>query len=186
MDYKEIEELVNSQIVHHDHEAEQASSCNDDRGVEQHKALAERWRQALCSIQQLSNQASPLASDDATTLRPEDLEGLPDDLLAELNRDNLEIQIQAIIKGVGGVMSLDRLMIALYRETGEIHKRRQLTQKLYRMVSKGALHSVPHRKSVYSIFPQPESNRKDRAGKTHDQNDEEVSDDEDYRIKKEP
>lgn len=178
MDYKELEDLVNSQIIYHDREAEQADSCNDDSSVEKHKALANRWRKALYSIQQLINQASPSASDDAITLRPEDLDGLPDELLAELNRDNLEIQIQAIIKGAGGSMSLDRLMIALYRETGEIHKRRQLTQKLYRMVNKGALHSVPHRKSVYSIFPQPESDSEDGSGITNDQNDEEVSDDE--------
>lgn len=113
------------------------------------------------SLEQLVGHASSPANDNATALRPEDLDGLPEDLLAELNRDELEVKIQSVIKKAGGVMSLDRLMVALYREHGEVHKRRQLNQKLYRMVSKGGLYSVPRRKAVYSTAPQDDSFKHD-------------------------
>lgn len=170
MDYIEIKQLIKRQIEYHEQAAEKAGSVGSS---ESHDNRASRWREALSSLEQLLAQASSPALDDGTMLRPEDLEGLPDELLVELNRDELETRIQRIIKDAGGVMSLDRLMIALYRENGEIHKRRQLTQKLYRMAGKGALYSVPHRKAVYSTYPQSDADRENSGGEESYNHDEE-------------
>lgn len=87
------------------------------------------------------------------TLTPEDVADLPEELLAELsvsNADKLEFAILNLINEAGGILSLDRILIGLYKATKEIHKRNQLTSKLYRMVQKGMLFAVPTKKGIYS------------------------------------
>lgn len=87
------------------------------------------------------------------SLRLEDIDGLPDELIQELSitdGDKMDFMIQALMNERSGVMSLDQLLVALYRKTGEVHKRANLNARLYRMANKGALFSVPGRKGVYS------------------------------------
>jgi hypothetical protein len=48
------------------------------------------------------------------------------------------------------LLSLDKLIIGLYKKTAEIHKRSTLTSRLYRMIQKGLIYSVPYRKGIYS------------------------------------
>ncbi|MDF0749911.1 hypothetical protein NLU14_06680 [Marinobacter sp. 71-i] len=89
-------------------------------------------------------------------LNYEDVEGLPEELLQELSfseSDKLDFKIQKIIDENGGMASLDKIIVALYKETGEIHKRTSMTSKLYRMAQKDAVFSVPGRKGVYSTKP---------------------------------
>jgi len=86
----------------------------------------------------------------------EEIHGLPQELLEELSiseSDKTEFNISSLITELGGVASLDRLLVALFRQTGEITKRAALNQRLYRMVQKELIHSVPGKKGVYSIRP---------------------------------
>ena len=88
------------------------------------------------------------------TLRPEELEGLPAELLAELSEgaipDKADLAIINAIDQRGGIATLDQFMTGLYRTTNELIKRNTLTSKLYRMVQKGTVFPVPTRKGVYS------------------------------------
>lgn len=87
------------------------------------------------------------------SLTIEDIEGLPEELLLELSlsdRDKTEFAIVNAIEEAGGIISLDKLLIALYRKTGEIHKRNSLYSKLSRMASKSQIYYVPGKKGVYS------------------------------------
>lgn len=82
-----------------------------------------------------------------------EIEGLPQELIAELSikdADKAEFAILHALEGAGGIITLDRLLIALYRETGEIYKRNSLYSRLSRMASKGLLYYVPGKKGVYS------------------------------------
>lgn len=86
-------------------------------------------------------------------LTAQDVEGLPEELLAELTfsgGDKAEMAIVQIINDNGGIASLDQIIVAIYRKTGEISKRSQMTSKLYRMSQKGLLFSVPNKKGAYS------------------------------------
>jgi hypothetical protein len=86
----------------------------------------------------------------------EEVEDLPAELLSELSiseSDKQEFAIRSLIIELGGIASLDRMLVALYRKTGEIAKRAPLNQKLYRMVQKEMVFSVPGKKGVYSIAP---------------------------------
>jgi hypothetical protein len=86
----------------------------------------------------------------------EEIHGLPQELLEELSiseSDKIEFNISSLITELGGVASLDRLLVALFRQSNEITKRAALNQRLYRMVQKELIHSVPGKKGVYSIHP---------------------------------
>jgi hypothetical protein len=83
----------------------------------------------------------------------EELEGLPPDLIQELSLsdgDKTEFAIVNSIEEAGGVISLDRLLIALWKKTGEIHKRVNLTSRMARMASKNSIYYVPGKKGTYS------------------------------------
>ena len=64
--------------------------------------------------------------------------------------DKTEFAIVNVIEEAGGIISLDKLLIALYKKTGEIHKRNSLYSKLSRMASKNLIYYVPGKKGVYS------------------------------------
>ena len=87
------------------------------------------------------------------SLLPEDLVGLPDELLQELSvtkSDFFDFEIARYIDEAGGVMTLDQLIITLYRKTGEIHERSKLNSRLYRMAKKNLVKSIEGRKGVYA------------------------------------
>lgn len=95
----------------------------------------------------------------ALTLSWDEVEGLPPELLAELSiseSDKTEFNIISILTDLGGKASLDRLLFALFKQSGEVTKRGALNQRLYRMVQKEMIYSVPGKKGVYSIDPIPE------------------------------
>jgi hypothetical protein len=84
-----------------------------------------------------------------------DLDGLPEELLKELNiaeSDRQELLIEDIITAAGGVLSLDKIIIELYRRTREITKRNTLISRLYRMSNKGIIYSLPGKKGLYSTY----------------------------------
>ena len=87
------------------------------------------------------------------SLRLDELEGLPPELVAELSiseSDKTEYAIIRIIEDCGGMAAIDRILVNLFRHTGEIHKRNTLTSRLYRMAQKGEIFAVPSKKGFYS------------------------------------
>lgn len=96
------------------------------------------------------------ASQSQLALTPEDVQDLPAELLAELSistADRVEFDIITLINEAGGVLTLDRILIGLYKKTKEIHKRPTLTSRLYRMGQKGLIGNVPNKKGYYSTTP---------------------------------
>jgi hypothetical protein len=87
------------------------------------------------------------------SVSPEELEGLPEELINELSvsdADKTEFAIVNLINENGGILPLDRILIGMYKKTGEITKRQTMTSKLYRMSQKGLVFSVPSKKGFYS------------------------------------
>lgn len=84
----------------------------------------------------------------------DEVEDLPPELIAELSvsdGDKTEFQILSAIEKLGGIASLDRILVELWRATGEVSKRAAITNRLYRMGGKGMLYSLPGKKGVYSL-----------------------------------
>src|SRR5579884_3707990 len=112
---------------------------------------------ASAKAQELAlQQSAPAPKQLKLSLTEEDIQGLPAELINELSLsagDRAEFAILGILEESNGISSLDRLLIGLYRKTGEIHKRKELISRLYRMVQKNLIYSVPGKKGVYSLEP---------------------------------
>ncbi len=70
--------------------------------------------------------------------------------------DRAEFNLVSAVRSLGGVASLDQIIVHLYTTTKEVQKRMPLSQRLYRMTQKELLHSVPGKKGVYSVAPMTE------------------------------
>jgi hypothetical protein len=104
----------------------------------------------------------------------EEIEDAPEELLRELNlsdADRQDLLMEYIIAQEGGVTSLDRILMELYRRTKEIPKRNVVTQRLYRMASRGMIYNVPGKKGVYSTYELSEDDAKKMFG-ANDESDE--------------
>ena len=85
----------------------------------------------------------------------EDVKDIPVELLNELNltdADKQEMMIESIIADAGGILSLDKILVELYRRTGQVHKRNTVISRLYRMGNRGLIYSLPSKKGLYSTF----------------------------------
>lgn len=80
---------------------------------------------------------------------------LPEDLKEELrlnDADKFEIAVLNLVdRAKNKTMSIDNLLVALRIITGKTYKRTTMYHRLYRMVKKGLLLTVPKRKGVYKI-----------------------------------
>ncbi len=88
--------------------------------------------------------STDIAKQDLSQLPPELLENLG---ISESSKSEMLI-INLINKATDKQMSLQVLMVAIYKESGEITDKTQLNNKLIRMIRKGQLYSVA--KGVYS------------------------------------
>ena len=52
-----------------------------------------------------------------------------------------------------GGIELNGLLIELYRRYGDVHERKALNNKAYRMVGKGLIRQVAGRRGVYALNP---------------------------------
>ena len=154
-------EFVKSQQSFHERQATRFSddlrrqSLHTDT-ANQFRSLAEylietkeklRTRPATADIQKLGNGQYRIA------LTPEEVADLPEELMSELSvsdADKAEFNIVALIDEAGGIVTLDRILVALYRQSGQVTKRANLNARLYRMGQKGLVHSVPGKKGIYS------------------------------------
>jgi hypothetical protein len=79
---------------------------------------------------------------------------LPPALITQLSgpkTDAFEEQILAIVRAAGGPVELNRLLVELYRRHGQVHARKALNNKTYRMAQKGLIHQIPGQRGVYTL-----------------------------------
>jgi hypothetical protein len=108
----------------------------------------------------------------------EEIDGAPEELLKELNlseTDRQDLLIEYLIAKAGGILSLDKIMLQLWKKSGEVPKRNTLTSRLYRMAAKGMIYNVPGKKGVYSTYEVTEDEAKKLFGNSIDGDAEETS-----------
>jgi len=149
-------EFVKEQIDFHTNRAEYFS--DNPHRKNKHLETANKFKALLHDINALLNssqfkESTKRAKQLKLSLTPEDIEGLPDELMKELSvrNDKVEFAILNLLEEAGGVMSLDQIIVGLYRITNKIYKRTRTTNKLYRMAQNGLISSVPAKKGVYSL-----------------------------------
>jgi hypothetical protein len=134
-------------------------SKDDEQRSYKHVATRDKFASLLEAMTTADEQLDAIPNSSVNgaillTLRPVELEGLPEELLSELSEgavpDKMESTVIQSIDARGGVATLDQLLVDIYRATQEVVKRALLTSRLYRMVQKGAIFSVPGKKGIYS------------------------------------
>jgi hypothetical protein len=156
-------EFVNQQIEYQDRRA--TITRAEPNKLKFHVDNANQFRSLLKFIEEntpTSNPPLPIQNttppdiDPTGALMPKELSGLPPELLGELSGggiDKQELLIIELIESAGGTLSLDRLLIGIYKRTGEIMKRALLTAKLYRMSQNGMIFRVQKKKGIYTTDP---------------------------------
>lgn len=91
-----------------------------------------------------------------TPVDPElgDVSHLPPELLKELTLNapsELEQRIIAIIESAGGKANINTILVELYNRHKIIQKRRNMQNKLWRMMDNKLIYSVDGQKGVYTI-----------------------------------
>ena len=86
-----------------------------------------------------------------------DLEGLPDELLKQLNvtfgkSKCEESRYLHCAENLGGEFFVDSLMIEYWRQYKTILDKAKTIAKIYRMIKKGLLFAHPTEKGVYSVL----------------------------------
>lgn len=112
--------------------------------------------EAFLESAELQDSPKPKMRQEQLIVPPKDMIELPEELIAQLTQsksDRAELNIIKAMEDVGGIISIDVLLVKLYKQNGEINDRRQLSTKLFRMAKKGLIFSVPGKKSVYSLEP---------------------------------
>lgn len=155
--------LVKEQLEFHERQA--ARYAADPNRSSRHQRTAERLGVLLEDLLEFQKweSANPNWATPKTVELPkrlaltwEEVEGLPPEVLAELSisdSDRTEFNIIAAIRAMGSVASLDRIIVHMFKEHGDLQKRLPLNQRLYRMVQKELIFSVPGKKGVYSSEP---------------------------------
>ncbi|MES9838578.1 MAG: hypothetical protein ABW144_19165 [Candidatus Thiodiazotropha sp.] len=136
-----------------------ANQANTKRRLENHERILTQFSELLEYLENIPSEMQDAARNTGVVsssyhLTPDDLEGLPPELLKELNiseSDELELQIMRALRSAGGALTVDKILIQLYRDTGNIHERKALAAKLYRMTQKNLLQSVPDRRGLYEL-----------------------------------
>ncbi len=139
---------------------------NDEKRSLSYQQRAATFRELLADLENLS---SPKAQDRslplpgiqfATHLTQEDIKDLPEELLKELGlteSDRKDFLCAEIIDELGGVASINKILIGIFRRTNEVEKRTRLVSRLYRMTGKGLIYPHPTMKGVYSTKPVSEN-----------------------------
>jgi hypothetical protein len=159
MNVDEAKAFVQSQLEFHLRQAKRFD--NDPRRYALHNSTATQFEK-LSVLLESGNVHSAISTPNAEkapiklNLAWEELQDLPPELMAELSisdSDKLDFSIATLIEEVGGVATLDRVLVSIYKLTGEILKRATLNARLYRMAQKEIIFSVPGKKGVYSSRP---------------------------------
>lgn len=151
-------EFVNEQIVFHEKMVSKVGATSF-RGT-LHKSTTDKFKALAADLENADKlldapqPARPQTKGQVQlSLTIDDIAGLPEELVQELSlsdADKTEFEIVNSIEEAGGIISLDKLLISLYKRTGEVHKRNSLYSRLGRMASKNLIYYVPGKKGVYS------------------------------------
>lgn len=132
--------------------------------AEQFKSLADDLENVQEKLNELERQSESIGNIyRKMSLTLKDVEGLPNELIEQLSisdSDKIDFAIESIVNEAGGILSLDKILIGLYKVTGDIHKRNIITSRLYRMRQKGTIYQVPNKSGYYSTRPISEQETK--------------------------
>lgn len=121
--------------------------------LKEQKSLLDRPRKEEIPANPSVNAGAAVADEQEKPGIPDELAGLPEELLAQLSdraKKGQNDPLVQIIQDRGGMATLDEILIDLYRRYNEIGTRNIIANKLYRLSKQGLVRSVEGKKGVYS------------------------------------
>jgi hypothetical protein len=155
--------LVKGQVQFHEERSKTPEYA--PKRQEFHAGTAMQFQELLEAIEKTP--VTVEASSNPLTLTQDDLVGLPKELLEQLNisdTDRADAIIVDLINAAGGTLLLDKILIGLYKATGQIHQRTQTISRIYRLSKKGVVFSVPRKKGLYTTTKPEVAERRIRKG----------------------
>lgn len=152
--------FVKEQILHQEKQADRQLARSDEKRAQAYRArafmLREMWSELSAALAQRTSGSVSDIDELSLRLTPDEIRDLPDELLEQLSiseSDRKDFLIVDIINDLGGMTSVDKILVTLYRKTGEVEKRTRLVSRLYRMQQKGLIYPSATRKGVYATAP---------------------------------
>ncbi|MEO1040072.1 MAG: hypothetical protein AAFX09_11040 [Pseudomonadota bacterium] len=151
--------FVKEQAAYHRRQASRFSK--DETRSNRHKQIVARFENLQYKLEKIEAGNAPVDSSAVSlpkrgVMRLGNLDDLPADLRKELSiseSDQLELDIQQVIRDYGGAANIDEILVSLWRATDKVHERVFISRKLYRMAKAEMIFSVPKRKGMYAIAP---------------------------------
>lgn len=151
--------FIKDQISHQERAAVLNAEKQDEMRAHSYAERAKKLQEMWSEIQAVAS-SHPMPNIEAKFhLTPDELAGLPDELIKELgitDSDRKEYLLVELINKLGGITSINKLLVAIYNQTGEVEKRSRLVGRLYRMQNKGMIYTTPDRKGIYATQPIPD------------------------------
>lgn len=152
--------FIKDQISHQERAAAHYTEKEDEIRAQSYADRANKLQEMWSEIKTAAQSYPSPSIESQFHLSPDEIEGLPDDLIKELgitNSDRKEyLLVELINNKLGGITSINKLLVAIYKETKEVEKRTRLVARLYRMQNKGLIYTSSIRKGVYSTKPIPD------------------------------
>lgn len=152
--------FVKEQILHQEKQADRQLARSDEKRSQAYRAraimLREMWTELAAAFATRPSGSVSDVDEASLRLTPDEIRDLPDELLEQLSiseSDRKDFLIVDIINDLGGITSVDKILVTLYRKTGEVEKRTRLVSRLYRMQQKGLIFPSATRKGVYATSP---------------------------------
>jgi len=155
-DFTRFVSFVKSQAKFHADRA-QGNASHPSR-QEFHAGIAATFHELTAFLQDLASKpldAGPTESPEKSNIliSAKEFKKLPDEVIEELGLSDsarLDMTLESIIEQNGGTASLDRIIVDLFHETGEVHVRAKVNARLYRMIKRGRIAREPGVKGVYT------------------------------------
>lgn len=151
--------FIKDQIAHQERAASHYTEKQDEMRALAYTSRAEKLREMWSELQEVAQTYLAPNAEAQFHLLPHEVEGLPDELIKELgitDSDRKEYLLIELINKLGGITSINKLLVAIYHETQEVEKRQRLVARLYRMQNKGLIYTTSDRKGIYATKPIPE------------------------------
>ena len=163
---EECKEFIHQQIKFHESRAQEFAST--PIRANRHTSTSKEFKEVVAGIVRLEKEIDSLKNNItdieasktkksgqlSLSLTLDDIEGLPEEIMSELSissANKTEFAVMNVLENAGGIMSLDQVIVGLYKMTDKINKRVYTTNLLYRMATKGLIFNLPNKKGVYSL-----------------------------------
>lgn len=148
---EEVRQFCQDQADFHYKQAKRPPNGKPERLVK-HEKLAERFASATALLSSLPASGIEPAQGDLFKIDPYDVSDLPAELVSQLTipkSDDDEVRMVQLLRIAGRPLSINEIMVGLYRKFGDFSKRSTVNARLYRLANKGDL--VTTEKGVYAL-----------------------------------